>query len=251
MPASHPTVAAGPNDPTKQVSSTAWNQDHTVALTDGEHGARGASLHTDSHSNANDHAQLHHTAHEPAGGDAMAADAAAGTASLRSLSTTATTAAAGNHTTPAMTASVAGHVPTPPNNTTTFLRGDGTFAAVAYGAVSGTPTAFAPTVVNDEGTVTVPDTGYLGNRERLTATGTERATLVGTGRAALFDPTVPFMGSYAPGSFTLQPDGWVLQYSRLDLRANQRATLRGNARLIATSFAPSGRLALTGVGGGS
>jgi hypothetical protein len=31
---------------------------------------------------------------------------------------------------PAMTATVGGAVPTPPNNTTTFLRGDGTFAAV-------------------------------------------------------------------------------------------------------------------------
>ena len=37
--------------------------------------------------------------------------------------------AEGNHTTPVMTATVAGHVPTPPNNTTTFLRGDATFAA--------------------------------------------------------------------------------------------------------------------------
>lgn len=37
-----------------------------------------------------------------------------------------------------MTATVGGGVPTPPNNTTTFLRGDGTFAAPA--ASGGTPT---------------------------------------------------------------------------------------------------------------
>src|SRR5436309_2645712 len=34
-----------------------------------------------------------------------------------------------NTSTPVMTATVGGTVPTPPNNTTTFLRGDGTFAA--------------------------------------------------------------------------------------------------------------------------
>lgn len=42
-----------------------------------------------------------------------------------------------------MTATVGGGVPTPPNNTTTFLRGDGTFAAVTFpGATSGTGTTF-------------------------------------------------------------------------------------------------------------
>lgn len=39
----------------------------------------------------------HATAHEPAGGDAMAVDAAAGTGSLRTLGTNSTAAAAGNH----------------------------------------------------------------------------------------------------------------------------------------------------------
>ncbi len=39
--------------------------------------------------------------------------------------------AALNSDLPAMTATVGGAVPTPPNNTTTFLRGDGTFAAPA------------------------------------------------------------------------------------------------------------------------
>lgn len=44
------------------------------------------------------HAQLHATAHQPAGGDAMAVDAAAGTGSLRTLGAGATQAATGNHT---------------------------------------------------------------------------------------------------------------------------------------------------------
>lgn len=37
---------------------------------------------------------------------------------------------------PVMTSTVAGIVPTPPNNTTTFLRGDGTFAAPAGGGLT-------------------------------------------------------------------------------------------------------------------
>ena len=41
--------------------------------------------------------------------------------------------AAVNSDLPAMSATVGGAVPTPPNNTTTFLRGDGTFAAPAAG----------------------------------------------------------------------------------------------------------------------
>lgn len=48
---------------------------------------------------------------------------------------------AGSLTAPTMTASVGGIVPTPPNNTTTFLRGDGTFAAPAAGLTSGTAVA--------------------------------------------------------------------------------------------------------------
>lgn len=74
------------------------------------------------------HAQNHATRHEPAGADTMAVDAAVGTGSLRTLGTGALQGAVGSHTTPAMTATAAGHVPTPPNNTTTFLRGDATFA---------------------------------------------------------------------------------------------------------------------------
>lgn len=64
------------------------------------------------------------------------------------LSTTVTGVVKGNGTAlstalnsdlPVMTATVGGAVPTPPNNTTTFLRGDGTFATPA-GAGTGTVT---------------------------------------------------------------------------------------------------------------
>lgn len=60
--------------------------------------------------------------------------------------------AAVNSDLPAMTATVGGAVPTPPNNTTTFLRGDGTFAAPSSGGTvtntSGNLTASAVMVGN-------------------------------------------------------------------------------------------------------
>lgn len=52
-----------------------------------------------------------------------------------------------------MTSTVGGGVPTPPNNTTTFLRGDGTFAAVGGGTVTATGGALtANSVVLGAGT---------------------------------------------------------------------------------------------------
>lgn len=62
----------------------------TGTLSDVQHGTRGSSLHTDSH------AENHASRHQPAGADAMAVDAAAGTGSLRTIGTTALSAAAGN-----------------------------------------------------------------------------------------------------------------------------------------------------------
>lgn len=50
--------------------------------------------------------------------------------------------AAANSDLPTMTATVGGAVPTPPNNTTTFLRGDGTFAAPAGGGGVATDAIF-------------------------------------------------------------------------------------------------------------
>ncbi len=64
------------------------------------------------------------------------------------------------------TATVAGLVPTPPNNTTTFLRGDATFAAPPSGAVGGNPTGTigvaavngsATTFLRSDGAPAVPE----------------------------------------------------------------------------------------------
>jgi hypothetical protein len=52
---------------------------------------------------------------------------------LKNTTTTGAHTIAVNSDLPVMTATVGGAVPTPPNNTTTFLRGDGTFATPAGG----------------------------------------------------------------------------------------------------------------------
>lgn len=56
-----------------------------------------------------------------------------GTGIVKNTTTTGVLSIAVNSDLPVMTATVGGAVPTPPNNTTTFLRGDGTFAAPASG----------------------------------------------------------------------------------------------------------------------
>ena len=58
-----------------------------------------------------------------------------------------------------MTATVGGMVPTPPNNTTTYLRGDGTFATPAAGGGTGTVTSVSVVTANGvSGTVATATT---------------------------------------------------------------------------------------------
>jgi hypothetical protein len=139
MPITHAKVPVGTDDPSAEITLTDWKDPHVIALADGDipasiardaevtaaiatHAAAGDPHPTyltqaegdaayrpigyvPTHASttgqtANDHhAQLHHAAHEPGGGDAMAVDAAAGTGSLRTLGAGATQAAAGNHAT--------------------------------------------------------------------------------------------------------------------------------------------------------
>lgn len=58
---------------------------------------------------------------------------ALGTGIVKNTTTTGVLSIAVNSDLPVMSATVGGAVPTPPNNTTTFLRGDGTFAAPVGG----------------------------------------------------------------------------------------------------------------------
>ena len=60
---------------------------------------------------------------------------------------------------PAMTNTVGGAVPTPPNNTTTFLRGDGTFAAVTAGVA--TPAGSNMSVQYNDASATGGDSNFL------------------------------------------------------------------------------------------
>lgn len=67
-----------------------------------------------------------------------------------------------------MTATVGGGVPTPPNNTTTFLRGDGTFAAPASGAI----TIGSTTIASGTTTRILYDNAGVVGEYTLTGSGT-------------------------------------------------------------------------------
>ena len=74
---------------------------------------------------------------------------------LRNTTATGAPSIALNSDLPVMSATVGGAVPTPPNNTTTFLRGDGTFAAAAAGGITYTTTKIANyTAVANDGVLT-------------------------------------------------------------------------------------------------
>ena len=75
----------------------------------------------------------------------------------------------------AATASLPGALPAWPNNTTTFFRGDGTYATLNVAAVSGAAPSASPTFT---GIVTMPDSSTW------TSAGINSATAVGVGAAA-------------------------------------------------------------------
>jgi hypothetical protein len=82
-----------------------------------------------------------------------------------------------------MTATVGGGVPTPPNNTTTFLRGDGTFAA---------PTASATITTQDEGTPlssTVTTLNFVGAGVVASGAGATTTITISGGGAGTFAVT--------------------------------------------------------------
>lgn len=113
---------------------------------------------------------------------------------------------------PTMTATVGGAVPTPPNNTTTFLRGDGTFAAPAGGGdVTGPALAtdnaiarFDTTtgkLIQNSATV-VDDSGNIG--VGITAPSAQFHARSATSAAASFEKT----GANA-GTFSIYNDGFA------------------------------------------
>lgn len=119
-----------------------------------------------------------------------------------------------------MTATVGGGVPTPPNNTTTFLRGDGTFATPLSGA--GTVTSVSVTTANGvSGTVATATTTpaitlTLGAITPTTVNGNTFTTGTGTltlgaGKTATISNTLTFTGT--DGSSVAFGAGGTVLYS--------------------------------------
>jgi len=123
---------------------------------------------------------------------------------LKNTTSTGLPSIAVNSDLPAMTATVGGAVPTPPNNTTTFLRGDGIFATPSGGGTVTNVTGTAPIASSGGSTPSisiVPATGSVpgsmsaADKTKLDAfSGTntgDQTSIVGiTGTKAQFDTAV-------------------------------------------------------------
>ena len=103
---------------------------------------------------------------------------------------------------PTMTSTVGGGVPTPPNNTTTFLRGDGTFAAVTASIPAGTGVIDFGSG-NDTASVVITDAS-VSTSSKITLSLTYNASL-SLGRDVdemLIDP-ITLMAVPGTGNFTV------------------------------------------------
>src|SRR5580692_1972578 len=115
------------------------------------------------------------------GVDFTAGTSALGTGILKSTTGTGVISIAGGADLPIMTATVGGAVPTPPNNTTTFLRGDGTFATPAgSGTVTASNTLTSGQMIIGGGTTVVTASKIAINQPATAGTitfGTDNATI--------------------------------------------------------------------------
>lgn len=145
-----------------------------------------------------------------AGTDFSLGTSALATGILKSTTATGALSIATGADLPVMTATVGGAVPTPPNNTTTFLRGDGTFATPAGGGtVTHTGNLTANSVVLGNG---VADTTVVAG---ITTDGTSKLNLgvagVSVGAVVLANAT--------SGSITVAPVTGALGSVTLSLPA--------------------------------
>ena len=143
-----------------------------------------------------------------------------------------------------MTATVGGGVPTPPNNTTTFLRGDGTFATPAGG---GTVTTVSVVTANGfAGTVATAT-----STPAITLTTSITGVLKGNGTAI----SAATAGSdYAVGSIGLSGGqtiaGSTLTAENLTLRANASDLTTGAVIVTSSKEASSSTVGSVQLAGG-
>jgi len=98
---------------------------------------------------------------------------------LKNTTTTGAHTIALNSDLPVMTATVGGAVPTPPNNTTTFLRGDGTFSTPAGGGnVSNVATPTSGQVAEWTSSTTIQGVATTGSSSYVRATSPTLVTPV-------------------------------------------------------------------------
>lgn len=136
-----------------------------------------------------------------AGTDYSAGTSGLATGIVKSTTGTGALAIATGADLPVMTATVGGAVPTPPNNTTTFLRGDGTFATPAG---AGTVTSVSVVTANGfAGSVATPT-----STPAITLTTSVTGVLKGNGTSmsAALNSDLPAMSATVGGAVPTPPN---------------------------------------------
>lgn len=232
----HATVAAGPNDPSKQVSSDAWNAGHTITglatvATTGAYsdltGTPNLAVYalaattlsgygiTDAYTQTVSDARF-------LGISAQAADSA------QLLGKTWAVPAAIGSTTPAA-GTFTSLDETGPSHTYLNIRSSGAGGALEAGMQLWDRT-FNKWLITNRNLLDTPN-----NRLAFLYNGSEKASLQSDGTTTFgggLMSTLAVSVSYTPGSFSLATGTGAILVKRLALSGAQRATLAGTARLV-------------------
>lgn len=84
---------------------------------------------------------------------------------------------------------------------------------------------------------------------RLSLSGKDRVTMVGTGRMLVASPGTSPATTRTLGSLMVDADLFIQHFQRVVLNASTRVTLSGTGELRVFDFYPVGRLVLAGRGG--
>jgi hypothetical protein len=123
----------------------------------------------------------------------------------------------------------------------------------------GKPLEISGTVKNLQATAPVASQNYIGGfrvdgllmqPDRLTHASTNRISISGSGRIAMYDAlaNAARKGAASIGSFIIRSGEAMLQYLRMTFSGNARGIFTENSRLNILDLSPSGRLVLSGVG---